>query len=139
MSCVLRISGTALDIDALLSSVTLAPNRVWRKGELRSKAVARTHVDSGASFVASDAEFDAFDQQIADAIAFLSSNSAAVAALASFPGVEQATLDFGVALFEGNFATFSCLPPSLVQLAAQAKLGIEISTYACDTRQRTEG
>ena len=89
MSCVLRISGTALDIDALLSSVALAPNRTWRKGELRSKAVARTHADSGASFIASDAEFDAFDQQIADAITFLSSNSAAVTALASFAGVEQ--------------------------------------------------
>jgi len=139
MSCVLRISGKALDIDALLSSVALAPNQTWRKGELRSKAGARTHTDSGVNFIASDAEFDAFDRQVDDATAFLTSNSAAVAALASFPGVERATLDFGVALFEGSFATFSCLPPSLVRLAAQVNLGIEISTYACDTKQRAEG
>ncbi len=134
MSCILRVSGEALDIDALMSGLALSADRTWKKGELRSEIAGRRHADSGASFVASYADLDAFAQQVADTTAFLESNLLAISRIASFPGVEQVTIDFGVAVFDDKFAMFSYLPPAFVQLAAQTNLGIEISHYARSDR-----
>jgi hypothetical protein len=139
MSCILRVSGEALDIDALMSGLTLSADQTWRKGQLRSKVSGRPHANSGVNFVASDADLDAFAQQVTDATAFLESNSATISKVASFPGVEQVTLDFGVALSGGNVAMFSYLPPPLVRLAAQANIGIEISHYLCSEERGAEG
>jgi len=139
MSCILRVSGEALDIDALMSGLALSADRTWRTGETRSKIAGRVHTNSGANFIASNADLDAFTQQVADATAFLESNLPAIAKLASFPGVEQVTLDFGTALLEGNVTMFSYLPPLLVRLAAQANIGIEISHYLCSEEPGAEG
>jgi hypothetical protein len=132
MPCVLRVSGRALDVDALLSGVPLQADRFWRKGEPRSRIAKGPHTDSGAAFLASNADLDALTQQVAEVTAFLESNLAAVSTLANFPGVEQATLDFGVALNVGSVALCSYLPPTLIRLAAQANVGIEVSTYVCN-------
>jgi hypothetical protein len=51
--------------------------------------------------------------------------------MVEFPGVQNAVLDFGISLYEGNVAQFSFLPPKLVRLAANAGIGLEISHYAC--------
>ncbi|WP_218082142.1 hypothetical protein [Anthocerotibacter panamensis] len=70
MSCILRISGDSLDVDALLSQHSLPADSNWRKGEshiLRGK----THSDSGVSFVASEADLDEFNRQVTEAAAFL--------------------------------------------------------------------
>ena len=139
MSCILRVSGKALDIDALTSSFAVPAHRTWRIGETRSVISGRVHSDSGANFVASNADFDAFTQQVEDATAFLESNVLAIGKLASFPGVEQVTLDFGVAFLQESVAAFSYLPPKLVALAAQARIGVEISHYACSQEHGAEG
>ena len=131
MSCVLRVSGKALDVDALLSSVPLRADRFWRTGEPRGKIAKKPHADSGANFLASDADLDAFAKQVIEVTAFLESNLGSVRKLTSFPGVEHATLDFGVALNVGSVAVCSYMPPALIQLAAQANIGIEVSTYVC--------
>ena len=101
-------------------------------GEPRSRVAKTPHLNSGANYLASDADFDAFEKQVVEATAFLESNLASVRGIANFPGVEQATLDFGVALNVGNLAVCSYLPPSLIRLAAQANIGIEVSTYVCN-------
>ena len=92
----------------------------------------RLHADSGACFLVGNADFCDFDKKVAEAAAFLESNLALAAKLASFPGAEQATLDFALASTGDKAAVFSYLPPVLVRLAAQAGLGIEISHYVCD-------
>jgi len=139
MSCILRVSGESLDVDALISDLPLSADQTWRKGQPRSTVSGRLHANSGANFLVSDADLDAFARQVTDATAFLASNATAVAKAARFPGVEQVTLDFGVALLEGNVAMFSYLPPQLVQLAAQANIGIEISHYLCSEERDAEG
>ena len=140
MSCILRVSGAALDIDALLSEVPLKPDQFWRKGEPRSRIAKGPHVDSGASFLASNADLDALEKQVAEVTAFLESKLGSVARLASFPGVEHATLDFAVALNESSVAVCSYLPPTLIRLASKANVGIEVSTYVCsDERAGVEG
>lgn len=130
MSCILRISGEALDIDALLLHQGLVPYRTWRKGEER-KLKGKFHSDSGMSFVASDADFDEFERQLTDATEFLESHASEIASMTATPGVTFAKLDFGVSLYEDSAAQFCSFPSEFVRLAASAGLGLEVSIYAC--------
>jgi hypothetical protein len=130
MSSILRISGEALDIDVLLSQYSLPAYRIWKKGEARTLK-GKLHRDSGACFLASDADFDDFSRQVADATKFLEVHASSIAKMISFPGVQNADLDFGVSIYEGNVTQFSYLPPKLIQLAASAGIGLEVSHYAC--------
>ena len=130
MSCMLRIGGASLDIDALLSQYPFTVNRVWRKGEHRS-STGTVHARSGASVVVSVAEFSEFELQVRDAAIFLQEHGNMVAQAACFPGVENSVLDFAVELQEGYATQYSYLPPPLIQLAAISGIGIEISHYAC--------
>ena len=82
MSCILRISGAGLDIEALLLHRSLVPNRTWRKGEERA-IKGKAHSDNGVSFVASDADFDEFERQLTDATEFLETHSSEIAAMAA--------------------------------------------------------
>ena len=137
MSCMLRIGGDTLDIDALLSLHPFEINRLWRKGEPRGSA-GKVHTNSGASAVVSDAEFEEFDLQVGDATAFLETHGPIVAQAACFPGVDYAVLDFAVALRMGYLSQSSCLPPRLIQLAALAGIGLEISHYPCSADEEAD-
>ena len=130
MSSILRISGESLDIDALLSQYSIPTDCVWKKGEPRVLK-REFHSDSGANFLASDADFDEFDRQVSEATEFLELHAPVIAKIVTFPGVQNAVLDFGVSIYEGHIAQFSYLPPRLIQLAANAGIGVEISHYAC--------
>ena len=129
MSCIFHISGESLDIDALLSEVALVPYRKWKKGEARILK-GKVHADSGANFVVSEAEMDEFPRQAIDATDFLELHAALIARMAAFPGVQESVFDFGVSLREGNVAQYCSLSPRLIQLAASACIGLEISHYA---------
>ena len=128
----IRISGEALDIEALLVHRSLTPYRTWRKGEARMLK-GKVHSDSGVSFVASDADFDEFERQLADAADFLETHASEIASMAATPGVKFATLDFGVSLYEDSVAQFCSFTPKFVRLAASASLGVQVSIYACST------
>lgn len=130
MTSILRISGEALDIDVLLSQYSLPAYRIWKKGEPRILK-GKFHLNSGACFLASDADSDDFSQQVADATEFLDVHASSIAKMISFPGVQNADLDFSVSIYEGNVTHFSYLPPKLIQLAASAGIGLEVSHYAC--------
>jgi len=128
MSCILRVSGEFLDIDAMLSQHKLSPYRTWKKGEARSLK-GEVHSDCGASFIASEADFDEFDCQVTDATTYLELHVSAIARMAATTGVQFAVLDFGVFLNEGDVVQFCYFPPRLIQLAASAGIGIEVSQY----------
>lgn len=113
MSSILRISGQSLDIGALLSLHSLPFDRIWRKGEPRILK-GKLHSDSGASFLASDADLDEFDRQVSEATDYLEQHAPVIAKMVEYPGVQNAVLDFGFSLYEGNVAQFSFLPPKLV-------------------------
>ena len=130
MSCVLRIAGKTLDVDSLLLHTSLPVDRTWKKSEPRILK-DRYHTDSGVTIVVSEADLDDFASQLADASAFLTSHAPTIATLTSFPGVQEACLDFAVALVEGFVSQTSYLPASFVQAAGMAGIGIAISHYAC--------
>jgi hypothetical protein len=85
MSSILRISGESLDIDALLSLYPLPVDRAWKKGEPRILK-GRFHSDSGANFLASDADLDEFDRQVSEATEYLEQHAPVIAKMVEFPG-----------------------------------------------------
>lgn len=137
MSCILRISGESLDVEAMLSQKSLAPDQTWVRGKGRS-AGGSVHSDSGANFVASNANLDEFELQLAQATAYLELHAAEVATMAATPGVDFAVLDFGVAPSEDSFVEYCYFPPKFVRLLASVGVGLEVSQYAC-SRDSSEG
>ena len=130
MSAILRIRGAEFDPDAALAGSPLAgiADRVFHRGEPRFRN--KRHEISGVQFVASNAEMEEFDRQIDEATAFLRTHREEIRRLAAAPGVEDATLDFGICWQDVVFQ-FDYLPPSLVRLAGELGLGLEISHYPC--------
>ena len=100
MSCILRVSGAELDVDTLISIVDLKPDRIWRRGEpsRASKPEGKRYDHSGATFVASVADFGEFGQQLDAATSYLEIQCRQIASMASFDDVQDATLDFGIEL-----------------------------------------
>ncbi|PRC92731.1 hypothetical protein [Solimicrobium silvestre] len=131
MSCIFRVSGDGLDVDALILRNKLAANRIWRRGEPRLLK-GRIHSNAGANYIASQADLDQFEIQIQETIVFLEKNLSEILAIACFPGVDDARLDFGV-VYQENFVESTYLSPKLLKLIAQAGIGVEISRYASRT------
>lgn len=128
MSCMLRVSGTHLDVDALLKSTGLRSSKVWHKNELRNKRGSRLHDTSGFSVVVSNAEYDEFEKQMLEASEFIRQNADALDAIKHFQGVEYFAPDFGVEL--SSVAPQSLrLKNQLLQLAAARGLDLELSHY----------
>lgn len=126
VSCVLRVTGPLLDIDALSEALAIDPYRTFRKGEARG--LRKIHETSGICFEVSDAEFEEFDLQIQDAVQFLTENAKVLAVISGFPGVEHALLDFGI---EKREVAVQCdyLPADVLRLAGNLGLGIVLSHY----------
>ena len=76
----------------------------------------------------STADFTKLKRQIRDAMFFLSRNRLALRRLARIAGVEELTLDFGVA-DRAVAAQFDYFPPELLAVAGSLGIGIEVSRY----------
>ncbi len=131
MSAVLRAYGEAFDVDAFVAICTLPITAVIRRDDPvfpASQPEGRKHARSGVHVLASDADFDEFPLQVAEATAFLQSEFAQLRSLCEYAGVETVSLDFGVARRD---VVVQCdyLPPELVRLAGSLGLGIELSQY----------
>lgn len=131
MSCILRVWGEDLDVDALASSFPLTPYRLDRRGERRapgSRVNTAVHADTCAHYVVSDRDLAPLPLQAGDAARFLSEHQVTLLAITRFPGVEGGTLDFGVEWRHG-FVHSDVLPAELVSLAGAIGLAIELSHY----------
>jgi len=131
MSCVFRVVGDDLEIDALLVELKMEPYRLWRKGEPRNwrNPEGKKSECSGACFTASEAEMTEFSTQVMDATEFLKEHREDIEAIVAFPGVEEAALDFGIEL-KRDFLNCDYLPPQLLRLAGSLNIAIELSHYA---------
>lgn len=128
MSCVLRVSGEHLDIDALLRSHYLIPIVIWRKGD-EGFLKGRFHADSGANFNVSDAEIEDVARQIIDAEFYLATNYNQISTLVSATGVANATLNFAVSTRPGFVTQTSSFSSTFVQHVAELGLGLAVSHY----------
>lgn len=95
------------------------------------------HDHSGATFVASDADFDEFEEQIEEATCYLETHCRQIASIASFEGVQHATLDFGIALRDVSIHS-DILPLRFLKAAADAGISVELSHYPCSEEKKSK-
>ena len=110
MSCMLRISGVDLDVTTMLAQHTLPGQEIWKKGKPRVLK-GKFHADSGANVIVSNADFDEFNLQVADAAKFLELHADTLAQIVAYPGADEVILDFGIALYRDHVMMSSYLPP----------------------------
>jgi hypothetical protein len=133
--CVLRASGAEFEPDAFLEGSSLEPTKVHKKGEprlLRSKPDGPNHERSGITVAVSDASWSDLSAQVADAERFLEDYAAEIERLAHAPGVACLVLDFPIeSRIDGSsvVAQSDRFPASLVRLAGQLGLALELSIY----------
>ena len=99
MACVLHFFGADAHVDELLRLAPAPTCAVYRKGKPSSdRPAARLAATSGVSMVASDTDFDDLDEQQAQALTFLRQHHLALAAMRDVPGLEVASIDFGISM-----------------------------------------
>jgi hypothetical protein len=131
VAAILRAYGADFDVDSFLQGCTLQVCAVKRFGEPvfpASQPSGRKHDRSGVHILVSNAEFEEFPRQVAEAIEFLNVNGEEVKRLRQFPGVDGVTLDFGIARRD-VLAQYDRFPAPLVRLAGSLDLDIELSQY----------
>ncbi|MBK6688540.1 MAG: hypothetical protein IPG45_28970 [Deltaproteobacteria bacterium] len=131
---VLRVSGRDFEVDAYLAQSRLVPYRVFYADEPRPGPRRDPSAPARSGFVVtvSRAELHDLPGQVGDACTFLEEYGDVLAALGTWPGVEDLRLDFGVALRSGpgdSGTQFDYFPPRLVRLAGALGLGLELSIY----------
>jgi hypothetical protein len=126
MPVVLRAGGAEFDVDRYSAGSPLPVCACHRRGEITRGG--RVLAASCVSIDVSDVDFDDLAKQIADAIRFFHTYNLPLRRLMSAPGVEDLTLDFGVARRD---VAVQCdrLPAELVQLCGRYGMGIEMSYY----------
>ena len=139
MSCMFRIDGRSLNIDRLLSAVSLPATMSFRKGQHRSeiKKDGERNRNSGASFLVSNADFHQFEKQKKDAISFLTNKRTVIRRIMNWPGVDSACLDFGIERRDVA-AQFDHLPAELLRLAGELGIDIEISQYSIEHKNESQ-
>lgn len=128
MSCILRVAGQYPEIHTLLSNLSIRPYRIWHKGEPRTKTSSKTFTSYGACFDVSTAQFDECDQQVEDAIGFVSSNLTDLNKISSSGLADYTELDFGIAKAKSIFQNIT-LPSTFLKLMAKTELTVTISYY----------
>lgn len=83
---------------------------------------------SGVNLEVSDADFEEFEQQQADAIRFLRAHAVALRRMLEVPGVERATLDFGIAMRDVVVQSDS-FPADLIAALAEVGCGMELTQF----------
>ncbi len=126
--CVLRAASIDFAVEEFLKTSTLQPCDVYRKGEPRGRS-GKLYEESGITVVVSETSGDELSLQIQDAIEFLEQNRTEIINLRHFVGSGGITLDFGIYHKEVFFVQNYYFPSSLLRLAGELGLGIELSIY----------
>lgn len=129
MGCVLHFMRPEADVERLIALSPVEPCTVRRRGEpLSQRANSRRAVTSGVSLGVSDAEFEELEQQQTDAVRFLRAHAATLKTMREVPGVERATLDFGIAMRDVVVQSDS-FPADLVAAVAAFGCGLELTQF----------
>jgi len=130
--CTLRASGRDFSVDDFLKGSSMIPDSVYYRGQPRRPAGSVSSA-SGANFGVSDSPWSDLPAQVRDAEAFLVQNREELRRLSEWPNLEDLVLDFPVELrADGQqiVAQSDRLPASLIQLASEFGIAIEITTYS---------
>ena len=143
MSCILRIAGKNLDVDAFLSTTKLKPYKISYKGQPKFKTKRNSEKLSRSllSIETSKAGFDNLNKQISDTIRYLKRNKGKLAHIALTKGIDHAILDFGIDLRidrEKVLYQSDTFPNELLKLAGDLRLDIGLSIYPVDMQDILE-
>jgi hypothetical protein len=119
MSCLLRIAAQGADLVSIAEQAGLSIDSSWSTPEKS---------ESGVRVVVSEAGFEAFAEQVADAITFLSRTGHQIREIIAVDATIDAVLDFGVSTTNSSFRTFT-FPATLIDLASTANVSLAISPY----------
>ena len=126
MPCLLRAGGREFDPDVFLAGSTLKDAAVYRRGDPQISGQEVTQ--PGFNVTVSDAGMDDLNGQIEEAIAFLDSHEEELRRLGRYEGVEDVTIDFGIA-WRDAAAQFDWFPSELLWRAGALDIGLCVSHY----------
>ena len=130
MACMLRLGGKELDVKSLIRSFNLEVSKVWIKGEAKFRnRPDKLNTNSGLNIIVSDAEFNEFSLQKEQAEVYLSDNLEQLKKVVQYQGVDNVYIDFGIE-WRDVYIQSDYFPASLVKLAGEIGLGIEITQYS---------
>jgi hypothetical protein len=124
--CVFHARGEEFAVDEFLAGSSLAPYRIYHRGELAERC-GRVWKDSGFSVNVTD-DGESLSGQCEKVISFLREFEGELIRLAHFHGVTDRRLDFGY-YRRDVVVQFDYLPPRLLALAGSLGIGIELSLY----------
>ncbi|BAO55789.1 hypothetical protein [Nonlabens marinus] len=141
MSCILRVSGEKFKVDEFLSFSKLNAYSIRRIGEKRDprmKLDSEFHETSGFQLEVSNADYNDFDRQKADAVNFLKQNYKYLSTISTYgmhTGKEDSIyLDFAIEnLYPDFYIQTKFLEPELLQLAGNLNIEIALSLYEPDS------
>ena len=125
----MHFTGDHASVEDLCARSPVEPTVAFRKGEPRSsRPNARPCATSGISICISEGDFEDFERQKADAVAFLSQHHSALAKLRALPGLEHASIDFGIAM-RNVISQSDAFEAALIDLIASLRLELVLSQY----------
>lgn len=131
MGCVLRAIGTGFDVDGFLADSGFEAPAVFRRGEDRMPGVPGSpkRAVSGFNLQVGPADLHDLAGQVRDAAGFLGHHEEELRRLASYPGVEEVCLDFGVARRDVA-AQSDVFPADLLWRAGALDIDLVVTHYA---------
>ncbi|PUZ23924.1 hypothetical protein GA0116948_1334 [Chitinophaga costaii] len=132
MSCFFSLEGKDFDAVKYLQVAPLENAKATLKGEPIATG-KRLRERSNVIVTVSEAAFTDLDRQIKDTISFLKNNRNQLSFVQNFPGIDYATVVFGVYLDTPLFMkklnkTFE-FPAELISIAGELGIGIDIALY----------
>lgn len=129
MACVIHFVGDLVDVEALQRLCPTPPCSVFQKGLPRSnRPGARAARTSGLSVVASEADFDLLEDQQKEALEFLQKHHSALLAMRQTPGIEFASIDFGISM-RNVIVQSDIFESQLLAALAELNLQLVLSQY----------
>ena len=134
MSCGLSVLGENFDVDAFVSKVNTLSFTVAYKGDSINKVNQKKRTHSIASITTSEAGFDDVPRQINETIAFLTKHKEALKHIAGTPGIDYATINFGVdsIIDRKHISQSFYFTIDLIKICAELGIEIELSIYKPD-------
>ena len=129
--CFLKMFSDKKSFKTFATSTSMSIFSVFDKGEFRKKSSKEPFPQYQISIDVSDKDFDEFNGQVSDAIAFLETNFDELNLLISTNEATDAYLDFPLysRLTSDIVNQNDHLPKELIVLAGKLNLGIEMAIY----------
>lgn len=129
MACVIHFAGDSVDIEELQRLSPKLACSVFQKGlPLSNRPGARPARTSGLSLVVSEADFDLLEEQQKEALEFLQEHRSALLVMRQAPGIELASIDFGISM-RNVIVQSDSFEPQLLTALADLKLRLVLSQY----------